>query len=221
MKLPVIIVNFKTYPQGVGVHAEELARICEKVAHETGKNIVLAVEEVDLHRISSLVDIPVFSEHMDPVEPGAHTGHNLPQALKDNGASGTLLNHSEDRMRIDLLKESVEMAKEIGLTTVICANDPEVAEAVAAFAPDMIAVEPPELIGGDVSVSTAKPEVITDTINNVKKIADIPVLCGAGVKTGDDVRKAIHLGAAGILVASGIVKASDPEKILREFADAL
>jgi len=221
MKLPVIIVNFKTYLEGTGKEAERLAKICEKVAHETGKNIVVAVEEVDLNRISSLVDIPVFSEHMDPIHPGAHTGHNLPQALKDNGAEGTLLNHFEDRFRIDMLKESVKIAKELDLVTVVCANDSDTAEAVAAFEPDMIAVEPPDLIGGDISVSTAKPEVITDTIEKVKKVANVPVLCGAGVKTGEDVKKAIELGADGILIASGVVKAEDPEKVLTELAEAL
>ncbi|MFC2134059.1 triose-phosphate isomerase [Bacteroidota bacterium] len=221
LKTPVIIVNFKTYAKGTGREADTLAQACEKVAHETGKNIAIAIEEVDLHRVSSLVDIPVLSEHLDPIEPGPHTGHNLPQALKDNGAVGTLLNHSEDRFRIDKLNESIDIAKDLGLFTVVCANDSETAEAVAAFSPDMIAVEPPELIGGDVSVSTAKPEVITDTIEKVKRIADIPVLCGAGVKTAEDVKIALHLGAQGILIASGIVKAHNPEKALRELADAL
>ncbi|MFH1769941.1 MAG: triose-phosphate isomerase [archaeon] len=221
IKTPVIIVNFKTYAKGSGREAEHLAQVCEKIAHETGKNIIVAVQEVDLFRISSLVDIPVFSEHMDPIHEGAHTGHNLPESLKDNGAKGTILNHSEDRFRIDMLKESIAIAKDIHLTTVVCANDPLSAEAVAAFGPDMIAIEPPELIGGDVSVSTAKPEIITNTISMVKKVADIPVLCGAGIKSGEDVKKAIELGAEGILIASGIVKALNPEKILREMAKAL
>ncbi|NQU98824.1 triose-phosphate isomerase [Candidatus Woesearchaeota archaeon] len=221
LETPVIIVNFKAYIQGTGSGAGRLAKICEKVAHDTGKNIVIAVEEVDLHRISSMVDISVFSEHMDPIHPGAHTGQNLPEALKENGAKGTILNHSEDRFRIDMLKGSISRAKELELVTVVCANDADTAEAVAAFEPDFIAVEPPELIGGDISVSTSKPEVITDTIAQVKKVAAIPVLCGAGVKSGEDVKKAIELGADGILIASGIVKAEDPEKALRELAEAL
>ncbi|MBU0472506.1 MAG: triose-phosphate isomerase [Nanoarchaeota archaeon] len=221
MKLPIIIVNFKAYTEGTGREAEHLAQICEKVAHETGKSIAIAVEEVDIHRISSLVDIPVLSEHFDPIGPGAHTGQNLPQALKDNGAYGTLLNHSEDRFRIDLLKESIELARDVGMKTVVCANDVEVAEAIATFEPDMIAIEPPELIGGDISVSTARPEVITNAVEKVRSVADIPVLCGAGIKTGADVKKALKLGAKGVLVASGVVRAGNPEKVLRELADAL
>lgn len=221
IRLPIIIVNFKAYQQGTGRNSEDLARICQEVAHETGKSIAIAVEEVDLHRLSSLVDIPVFSEHMDPIHEGPYTGQNLPEALKDNGAIGTLLNHSEDRFRLDKLSGSISRAKELGLIAVVCVNDTDTAVAIAAFKPDMIAVEPPELIGGDISVSTARPEIITETIARVKKVADIPVLCGAGVKTGADVKKAIELGAQGILVASGIVKAENPKKALKELADAL
>lgn len=216
-----LIVNFKTYEQGSGFRAGKLAKICNKVAKKTGKNIILAVSEVDIHRISTLVDIPVYSEHLDPIHPGAHTGKNLPQALKDNGADGTLLNHSEDRFRLDQLEDSIAIAKEVGLKTVVCANNALAARAVAAFSPDMIAVEPPELIGGDTSISTAKPEVITDTIKDVEKVAEIPILCGAGVKTAADVKKAVELGSKGILVASGVVKNKDPEKALTELAEAL
>ncbi len=221
MKLPIIIVNFKAYRQATGRNGERLAKICQEVADETGKSIAIAVEEVDLHRLSSLVKIPVLSEHMDPIHEGAFTGQNLAEALKDNGADGTLLNHSEDCFRLDMLAGSIKRAKDLGLKTVVCANDSETAEAVASFLPDMIAVEPPELIGGNISVSTAQPEIITDTIKKVSRVADIPVLCGAGVKNGEDVRKAIELGAKGVLVASGIVKAEDPKKALKELADAL
>ena len=105
------------------------------------------------------------------------------------------------------------------MRTVACANDATTAQALAAFRPDMIAIEPPELIGGDISVSTAQPEIITNTIAKVKQIADIPVLCGAGVKTAEDVKIALELGAKGILLASGIVKAKDPEQALRDLVD--
>jgi triosephosphate isomerase len=42
----------------------------------------------------------------------------------------------------------------------------------------------------------------------------IRVLCGAGVTNGEDVVAAQNLGAEGILVASGIVKAKDPQAAL-------
>ena len=123
---------------------------------------------------------------------------------------------------LDRLECFDNLAKELGLIVVVCANDPYTAASVAAFRPDMIAIEPPELIGGDISVSTARPEIITDTINKVRcVVSDMPILCGAGIKTAADVKKAIELGAQGILVASGIVKAENPEEKLRELANAI
>jgi triosephosphate isomerase len=86
----------------------------------------------------------------------------------------------------------------------------------------MIAVEPPELIGGDISVSTANPEIISDTVELVKKInPNILVLCGAGVKNQTDVSKAISLGSEGILLASGVVKSKEPRKILLDLIQGL
>ena len=48
----------------------------------------------------------------------------------------------------------------------------------------------------------------------------VTILCGAGISRGDDVAVALKLGTHGVLVASGIVKAKDPYRILREFAEA-
>ncbi|MPN52062.1 hypothetical protein SDC9_199714 [bioreactor metagenome] len=42
----------------------------------------------------------------------------------------------------------------------------------------------------------------------------VGVLCGAGIKTGLDVANAIELGAMGVLVASGVVRAVDPKGAL-------
>jgi triosephosphate isomerase len=218
--LPILIVNFKTYKEGLGHSAEELARICEKVHEKTGKNIAIAVSAADIYRISRIVSIPVLAQHVDPDDFGTHTGKIIAEDVKDNGAVGTLLNHSEDRYRIDLLEQAIQRCREVGLVSVACANNEETAEAIASFHPDFIAVEPPELIAGDISVSTAKPEVISRTVEAVHRIADIPVLCGAGVKTKEDVKKALELGSQGILLASGIVKAKDPESVLFELVSA-
>lgn len=220
LPLPVLIVNFKTYKEGIGVQAEELAKICEKVAEKTGKSIAIAVSPADIYRIAHLVDIPVLSEHVDPDDYGTHTGKVIAEDVKDNGAVGTLLNHSEDQYRMDLLDKAIDRCRDAGLLTVVCANNEETAEAVAAFHPNYIAVEPPELIAGGLSVSTAKPEVISNTVQRVHRVADIPVLCGAGVKTKEDVRKALELGSQGILLASGVVKAKDPESVLLELVSA-
>jgi triosephosphate isomerase len=220
LPLPILIVNFKTYAEGVGVHAEELAKICERVAEKTGKHIAIAVSPADLYRISRLVEIPVLSQHMDADEFGTHTGKIIAEDIKDNGAVGTLLNHSEDQYRMDVLDKAIDRCRDVGLFSVVCANNADIAESVAAFHPDIIAIEPPELIAGETSVSSAKPDVITDTIERVRQVAEIPVLCGAGVKSKEDVLTALALGSQGILLSSHIVKAKDPESVLYALVSA-
>lgn len=221
MKTPILIVNFKTYASATGSKAVKLAKEIERAGKDAKKNVAVAVQAGDIFRVSQAVKIPVLAEHLDPDLPGSHTGKILAEDIKENGAVGTLLNHSEDRYRIDVLEASIKRAKEEKLLSVVCANNDEIAESIATYNPDMIAVEPPELIGGDISISKAKPELIKNSIKKVHKIKKIPVLVGAGVKTAEDVKVARKLGVKGILLASGITKAKDPYKITLELCKAL
>jgi triosephosphate isomerase len=218
MNLPVIIVNFKTYESATGEKALQLAKIHEKVAKETGLSFAVCVQPADVYRISNEVEIPVFAQHIDPVVYGSNTGHVLPESMKESGAFGTLLNHAERQIDEETLKKSIQRAKEVGLFTVVCANTPEMGSKIADYGPDLIAVEPPELIGGDISVSNAKPEIITQAVDLIGKGK---VLVGAGVKTGEDTKKAIELGASGVLLASGVTKAQDPYSVLLDLAKGL
>ncbi|MBI5884841.1 triose-phosphate isomerase, partial [archaeon] len=179
-------------------------------------SIALIVQATDLRLISRKVKLPIFAQHLDPVKPGSNTGLILPEAVKQAGAVGTILNHAENKRDNEFLQKAIARAKEVGLEVLVCAESIERAKQIAAFPlkPDFIAVEPPELIGGDISVSTANPEIIKGTVQAVQGLALIPVLAGAGVKTGIDVRKSIELGAAGVLLASGVVKAPKPKKAL-------
>ncbi|RLF21798.1 MAG: triose-phosphate isomerase [Thermoprotei archaeon] len=221
LSFPLILVNYKTYIQATGEKAVELARVAEKVSKETGVCIAVAPQFTDLAKVAEAVEIPVFAQHIDPIKPGAHTGHILPEAVKEAGAIGTLLNHSECRLRLDVIHDAIARAKEVGLKVCVCANVPPVSAAVAALNPDMIAIEPPELIGTGIAVSKAKPEVVTGTVDLVKKVnPNVIVLCGAGIVRGEDVAAAIRLGTKGVLVASGVVKAKDWRAILMEFAEA-
>jgi len=222
IKLPVIIINFKTYEEATGKRAEELALICDKVARETGKNIAIAVQAPDIYRIAQKVSIPVLAEHLDPFEPGKNTGKITGEDIKANGATGTLLNHSEDRYHIDDLEKAIEKAKELDLVTIVCANNSEVAESVATFEPDIIAIEPPGLIGTKTSVSESEPELITEALEEVRKAnPNVVVLCGAGIHNSKDVKKALELGTKGVLLASAVTKAPRPEEVLRELAEGL
>lgn len=218
MELPTIIVNFKTYESATGDKALELAKIHEQVANETGHSFAVCVQPTDLAKIAAEVDIPVFAQHIDPVGYGSNTGHILPEAVKAAGAFGTLLNHAEHQISLEILENSIKRAKEVGLYTVVCANTAEMGQKIAKFGPDLIAVEPPDLIGGDVSVSNAQPEIIEES---VKLIGEDKLLVGAGVKNGNDVKKAIELGASGVLLASGVTKANNPHEVLSDLANGL
>jgi len=215
MKLPLILINFKCYEVGTGKKALKLAKICESVSKKYKKNIAIAPQFTDICLISKDVDIPIFSQHIDPIEPGAFTGHVSPLSVKNAGAIGTLINHSERKLTLEEIDKRVNVAKKYNLISVCCSGDIGESKEIAKFAPDFIAYEPPELIGTGVSVSQTKPEVVTKTVDVVKKInPDIKVLCGAGITNGEDVKKAIELGTVGVLLASGFVKAANPKEVL-------
>lgn len=214
----MIITNFKTYESATSERALYLAEVHDEVAEATGADIRVAVQATDIFRVARGVKIPVLAQHIDPITYGSHTGHLLPESVKLEGAVGTILNHSERRLDRETLKKSIERAKEVGLEVILCAETPEEGESFLEFNPDYIAVEPPELIGGDISVSSAQPEIIE---NAVKLIGGDKLLVGAGVKTGEDVKKCIELGAKGVLLASGVTKAEDPKTVLMDLADGL
>ncbi len=215
IKYPLVLINFKAYSQASGKKGLELAKVAEKISKDTGITIAVAPQVTDLALIASRVEIPVFSQHADAVDPGSHTGHITLEAIKDAGATGTMLNHSERRIRADQVDFLVKKARKIGLVTVVCTNTPEVTAAMAALGPNMVAIEPPELIGTGIPVSKAKPEVVLGSVELVKKVnPDVKVLCGAGITTGDDVAAALKLGTVGVLLASGVVKAKNWEEAI-------
>lgn len=224
MKLgtPTIIVNFKTYLEATGNGAVALARKAEEVSRETNVNVAVAPQLADLSSVAKAVKIPVFAQHVDPIKPGGHTGHVLAESVKEAGAVGTLINHSERQLKLADIDEIIRITRDKGMLSLVCANNPTISTAVASLMPDAIAIEPPELIGTGIPVSKAQPEVVSGTVGLVREInKKVTILCGAGISHGEDVAAALKLGTQGVLVASGIVKAKDPYKIMREFADAM
>ncbi len=222
LKTPIVIVNFKTYPQSVGERAVELAKTIVEVAKETGISVAVAPQNLDLYRVASQVDIPVLAQHVDSITSGAHTGWLLAETVKATGAVGSLINHSEHQIQSEEIEQVVRRLRELELTSVVCAKDPEVCKKVAAFKPDMVAVEPPELIGTGRAVSKLKPEVVSDAVKMVREInPEVRVLCGAGITNGEDTRIALELGAEGVLLASSVVKATDPRAAMLDVAKGI
>jgi triosephosphate isomerase len=219
---PVVIINFKTYARATGEKALLLAQTCEKVSIKYDVPIVVAPQIPDLFRVSKAIEIPVFSQHMDPGEPGRFTGHVLGEALVESGCTGTLLNHSERRMQLADIEESITMAHKLNLFSVVCTNNIAVSVAAASMNPWSVAVEPPELIGSGISVSQAQPEIISGTVSKIRKVnKDVVILCGAGISTGDDVVASTKLGAQGVLLASAVANSDKPESILSDLVSPL
>lgn len=222
IKYPVILVNFKAYRESTGKNALRLAMIAEEVSRETGVNIALAPQFCDIRLLTEAVSLPIFSQHIDPVPFGGFTGCVLPEAVKEAGAVGTLINHSEKQLRLADIAEIIRRSREVGLLSAVCANNELVSVAVATLNPDIVSVEPPELIGSGVAVSKTQPQLITRTIEGVKRVnQSVHILCGAGISSGEDVATAIRLGSEGVLLASGVVKASDPRTVLMNMAKSV
>lgn len=224
LETPVIVLNVKTYAEAIGEKTREIAFLMDKIAAETGVHMAIAVQATDIMLCAKDKDIsiPVFAQHIDPIKPGSNTGWTLPEAVKAAGAVGTLINHSEHRLKLADIEFCVSRAKELDLDQIVCTNNIATSKAAAVLSPHFVAVEPPELIGGDISVTTADPDVVSGTVEAVKEVnKTVKVLCGAGVKNGEDVAKAIELGADGVLLASGIVKAQNKEQVIRDLASGL
>lgn len=222
MNTPIVILNYKTYLESSGENALELARALKSASEESGITMVAAPQAADIYRIQDQISLPIFAQHIDPITPGGHTGSNLIETLIEAGISGSLINHSENRMKLADIDEVIQLCKQNDIESCVCTNNIATSKAIATFSPDAVAVEPPELIGTGIPVSQAQPEVVEDSVKGVKSInKKIKVLCGAGISTGDDMKAAMDLGADGVLLASGIVKAENPKEALLDLVSIL
>ena len=219
MAVPLVVVNFKTYSSALGPAAQSLAQKMASVS--TDARMVAVVSAFDLSTVSQIEGLEVWSQHLDPVGQGSHTGWLEPQTAISAGATGTVINHAEHKVSLEHVEKLIAMLPD-GFPICACAADVEEAIALAKLGPTFIAVEPPELIGGDISVTSADPAIVSDTVAAVKAVnPDVRVLCGAGVKNGQDVATAIKLGAEGVLLASGVTKATDVAAVLADLVELL
>ena len=216
----LVVVNFKTYETAHGIAAEELARAMASI--ETDARMIAVVSAFDL---SAVVDaapkLEVWTQHLDPIGFGSNTGWLHPETAISRGASGTIINHAEHKVSLEHVAMILDSVPE-DFTVCACAANIEEARALAALQPNYVAVEPPELIGGDISVTTADPEIVVSTAAAISEINEnVGILCGAGVKNGEDVAMAIQLGTSGVLLASGVTKVADPVSALADLVSKI
>ena len=212
-----VLVNLKAYP----CDPVAVAAAARDVADATDTTIAVAPQTADVARVAE-TGATTYAQHVSPVLHGSHTGSVLAESVADNGAEGTLLNHSEHRHKLADIDGSLDAAERVDLDTVVCANNPGQVAAAAALGPDAVAVEPPELIGSGTPVSQADPDIVEDAVAAAERVdSSVDVYCGAGISTGEDLAAARDLGASGVLLASGVAKAEDPREALEDLVGPL
>jgi len=212
-----VLVNLKAYP----CDPIEVATAAADVADDSGVRVAVAPQAAHIDAVAE-TGVETWAQHVSPNEHRSHTGSTLAEAVADAGAEGTLLNHSENRLKLADIDGSLDAADRADLETIVCANNPAQIGAAAALGPDAVAVEPPELIGTGTPVSKADPDIVTGAVDAAARVdGDVDVLCGAGISTGEDLVSASDLGATGVLLASGVAKADDPRAALEDLVEPL
>ncbi|WP_340852985.1 triose-phosphate isomerase [Ligilactobacillus salivarius] len=218
IKKPFFIVNPKSYLYGE--EALKLAKIADELAGKYQIDCIFTGQLIDLPMLKeNTSNLIITAQYMDSLVPGRGMGHVLPEALKYHGVEAVVLNHAEKKLTLEEIDKTVKRAKEIGLQSIVCANTVEQCRAVAELTPTMMICEPNDLIG---TGSTSNEEYIKSTTEAVKNVnPNILVMQAAGVSTGEDVTKALKLGADGTGGTSGIIKAPDWKEKLIEMMSAM
>jgi triosephosphate isomerase len=217
----MFIINCKNYEEISGDKIIKFVNIAEKISKKYKVKIAIAPPQ-HLIGVVSKSNIPILAQHVDDSKVGSTTGFIIPELLKKSKVKGSLINHSEHRISGKEIEKLISKLKELKMISVLCVKDVSETRKYAKLNPDYIAIEPPELIGSGKAISNERPELITKAANAVKNAKNnTKLLCGAGIVSGQDVARAIELGSIGILVASGIIKAKNWDKIMSEFAKSM
>lgn len=218
----ILVVNFKNFHEIFGEKALELALDVQDVSTTLEIPIIVSPPVPVISIMVKSLGIPVYSQHVDVDAVGSSTGAVIPELLQSLGVRGSILNHSERRIPIKDIEELIKRLRKIGMKSLVCARTPEEVGEIARLGPDMLAVEPPELIGSGRAVSKVAPEIVSDSVRASKRVnPKVQILCGAGVVSPEDVEISLRLGAEGVLVASGIVRAQDWKSKIMELARPL
>lgn len=198
----------------------KLAKAIDRIAYKYDLDVIVTPQYTDLRLIAENTEyIHVYAQHMDYLRPGRGLGSILPEAVKDAGAVGVMLNHAEKKLTPDEIKATIIRADEVGLATIVCADTVDEIKQVAKMSPNLIVAEPTDLIGTGVASDMG---YVKDTIEAVRRInPDIMVLQGAGISGPDDVARVIRAGALATGCTSGVMKAPDPEAAAEEMLHTL
>ncbi len=211
----MIFLALKTYKKTTGDAVIKILSSVKKIIKETGVPIIACAQTTDIYRIRKELDIEVWAQHMDPIDPGKNTGWISPYSVKNAGATGVLINHSEHKLKEEVIIETVKKARQYNLKIILIGQTVEMIKKFDSFDIDFLSFEREDLIAGPVSMIDQQEKAIKDLVKIVKH----PLIIGAGINDGEDTRKSKATGAAGVLMATYFVTAPDPEQKLRELAE--
>ncbi len=219
MKGPIII-NCKNYLEIAGEKIFQLSEIAQDISERYKIEIMIAPPQNSLFYLSQFIKLPLICQHVDDEKIGPTTGFIIPELAKSYGASGSLINHSEHRMEHANIKNAIERLRHLNMFSIVCASTSREVGELSRFNPDMIAIEPPELIGTGKAVSKVNPSIITESVKEARTYSkNIKVICGAGIVDKTDIQSAINLGSQGILLASGLIKSESWKDKLIELSE--
>ena len=216
----LIIINCKNYQEIAGERIFHLAEIAQDVSEKYKIDIMMAPPQNSVFYLSHFIKLPLICQHIDNEKIGATTGFTIPELAKSYGASGSLINHSEHRIEHASIQNTIERLRRLNLFSIVCASTSREVGELSRFNPNMIAIEPPELIGTGKAVSKVNPSIITESVKEARiNSKNVKVICGAGIVDKTDIQSAINLGSEGILLASGLIKAESWKEKLIELSE--
>ena len=216
----LIIINCKNYLEIAGEKIFQLSEIAQDISERYKIEIMIAPPQNSLFYLSQFIKLPLICQHVDDEKIGPTTGFIIPELAKSYGASGSLINHSEHRMEHANIKNAIERLRQLNMFSIVCASTSREVGELSRFNPDMIAIEPPELIGTGKAVSKVNPSIITESVKEARTYSkNVKVICGAGIVDKTDIQSAINLGSQGILLASGLIKSESWKDKLIELSE--
>ena len=211
----MIFLALKTYKQSTGDQVIKLLSSVKKIIAKTNVPIIAVAQATDIYRIRKELDIEVWAQHVDPIDPEKNTGWISPYSVKEAGATGILINHSEHKVKEKVIIETIKKARQYNLKIVLIGQTVEMIKKFDSFDIDFLSFEKEDLIASPISMIDQQEE----TIKSLVKIVKHPLIIGAGINDGEDTRKSKAVGAVGVLMATYFVTAPNPEKKLRELAE--
>ncbi len=219
IRTPFFEIGTKNY-----IYGDQLldyAKAADAAARKYDIDVLFITPAVEIRRVAeNTTHLIVLAPYMDILRPGRGMADVLPEALRDAGARGVVINHCEKPMSLPAIKATIDRARELDFLVFACADTIEEAKAIAQFHPDILNPEPSELIGGS-SNGVSDLEFVKESIRAIKSVySDILVEQAAGITSGKQVYDFIMAGSEAAGAASGIMKAKDPLHMIDEMIAA-